>query len=890
MATRCYYPVSHQDISPAVTGSWQTADLSAFIPSGATGVALHISNAGASNRAVGWRKNGSTDNRLGDISTGGQCYAYVGVDASRICELQIAHADAVIRLVGYFTDPVVFFTNAVDKTPATKGSFQDVDISSDTGGDTAIAAIFEALLANNNTWGARKKGSTDNRTQNMRHLGVIVGVDGSEVCQINSDSLGGSATSFLIGYVKTGAAALFRTNALDRSLGSTGSYGDLTALPGGAVAGLYEVVNGSGGNQWSIREKGASEDYFLTANLRHTWAVVKCDASLLCEGKIGNTAADFFELGVFFDPVVASPGVGTLSLSGLAPAPQSQLKPSPPAGALQLSSFAPTATGDLPGPWVIGTRNVIAMVAKPFDETLSSSIQGPPWPSGNVEELYGDINDFSIAGAFTEVFASDVGYTSRPDDLPSDTWFPPALLSPFNFEFQMFDGLKPGGRSRIGIGDIVIGNEKGDRDAWLDLSWSHAEILLYRGKIGAPFSTFTLIFRGTSDRLEWTDRKITVRLRSREAPFDLPMLTRFYGGSGGLEGDTGATGAPVPEAYGYCQNIEPVRIDSANLVYQFGRGAAQAVLAVRDKGVPIPGGTDYATLAALLGATIPAGNHATCLAQSLIRLESQPDGVVTADVEGNSEGGFVQTTASIAARLAMTKLGTGSFQSSELVGFSALDAAQPARVGRYYADAAFTVGEAMDELLGSIGAAWWCGIDGKLNVARLEEPVASPSIVLTRSNIGAAGVTRIGGDPVALWRVGYDRIFRVQTADELAAPPGVSEANRARFGEALRWAIREDPSILYRFRGAVQVEVPTLFADQADAQTEAGRLLAMFDRERALWTVPVAGIDVFSLAAASVVSIQGWDRLTLDPAGTSFVLVGIAADVSRNDLTLLLWG
>lgn len=296
---RCYYPVAYTNVSPASAGSWQDVDLSALIASGASGVALHFVNTGATDRDGGWRKKGSTDDRKESLRDACQAYGYVGVDGSRFCQVYIGHAELQVWLVGYFNSNVVFFTNGINVTPGTTGSFQDVDITGQvTGGDTAIAAILEHNNASNQSNGFRKNGSTDNRTQNNEHNGAIVGLDAGEIFEAN---VGASSTVHLLGYVRNTAHATFYDNGIDRSLGSTGAYADLAALPAGAIAGLYEAVNGSGGNQWSIRKKGASHDHYKNANLRHGWALVECDGSRFCEAKIASTSADFFEMGWFGD-------------------------------------------------------------------------------------------------------------------------------------------------------------------------------------------------------------------------------------------------------------------------------------------------------------------------------------------------------------------------------------------------------------------------------------------------------------------------------------------------------------------------------------------------------------------------------------------------------------
>ena len=63
--------------------SWTDVDVSAHIPSGATGVILHVQNVGGSQIAVGFRKNGSTDDRTTTLyHDSSHMWCAIGVDTN----------------------------------------------------------------------------------------------------------------------------------------------------------------------------------------------------------------------------------------------------------------------------------------------------------------------------------------------------------------------------------------------------------------------------------------------------------------------------------------------------------------------------------------------------------------------------------------------------------------------------------------------------------------------------------------------------------------------------------------------------------------------------------------------------------------------------------------
>lgn len=284
------------DITPGTKGSWQDADVSGSVPSGATGVILHVYTGSiAAGRAVGFRKNGSTDNRIDDLWGDSHFWVAVGVDSNRVLELYAEDTYVNFSLVGYFGSDASFFTNAVDKSLGSTGSWTDIDISSDTGGDTAIGAIFEVIGVNwPRDYGFRKNGSTDNRVKrHYRHSAAIVGVDGSEICEGNIGNT--DMDFFLLGYIT--ADSTFNTNATNLSLGSTGSWTDLSALPSGATGGFIEVIT-SGEYDFGLRKNGSSEDIYKgPGGQEHAWGMVEADGSRLIEGKIANTNLDFFLVG-----------------------------------------------------------------------------------------------------------------------------------------------------------------------------------------------------------------------------------------------------------------------------------------------------------------------------------------------------------------------------------------------------------------------------------------------------------------------------------------------------------------------------------------------------------------------------------------------------------------
>lgn len=532
----------------------------------------------------------------------------------------------------------------------------------------------------------------------------------------------------------------------------------------------------------------------------------------------------------------------------------------------------------------------IALIAKAYDETETVTLTAPPWPFGVIDRD-GYPYSFDVIGSEIEVYASDMGFTTGGSDIPAHTSFPPRLTGPFNYQARMFEGNEPTGRTKPGFGDITINNADSGLDDKLKFGWDGREILLYRGERGAAFSTFSLIFRGTAEGLFWDEREIRVRLRDRQVVFDRPIQGRLYGGTGGADGSEDVAGKPIPQAYGKLFNIAPVLIDPTNLIYQFHDRLANAVNAVRDKGVALDFSADYADYAALVDATVDSAEYATCLAQGMIRLGSLPVGVVTADVEGDAQGEYVKTTGTICRRIATTRLGTESFSDPDGLdtdAFTQLETDQPATVGYYTGAEVVTAGDVMGRLMAGIGGSFWVRLDGKLSLAVLKVPTGTADHTLTaRDPSGRQRLTRRGVIPSHTRRVGYKRNWTVQGPADLAG--AVTASDRSLYGEQYRFATAADGSVQTKHRLARDVETQAYFADEDDAQDEADRLIDLHGTERDFYEMALTNGDPFDFTLGELIDVTGIDRFDLDDS-KKFRLIGMSVDKATNALSLELWG
>jgi len=289
-----FYPITPVEVTPGTASAWTDVDVSAQVPSGATGVILHIVSTSAGTLyALGIRKNGSTDDRHPNLTNSAHLWAAIGIDGNRVFEAYIGSTTYIdIYLVGYTMSGVTFFTNAYDKSLGSTGAWTDINCA--TQAPSAIGLIFEGYATSYYYVGFRKNGSTDDRTGiNYRRLWMIIGCDTSQVCEGYISNT--AYDFFLIGYITDGAT--FNTNATDVSLSTISQWLDLTALPATANMGFIEVhASGDTGYIYGLRKNGSTEDIRQRV-ANHYCGFVECDTNRIIEGYIENTIDDFFVVG-----------------------------------------------------------------------------------------------------------------------------------------------------------------------------------------------------------------------------------------------------------------------------------------------------------------------------------------------------------------------------------------------------------------------------------------------------------------------------------------------------------------------------------------------------------------------------------------------------------------
>jgi hypothetical protein len=432
----------------------------------------------------------------------------------------------------------------------------------------------------------------------------------------------------------------------------------------------------------------------------------------------------------------------------------------------------------------------------------------------------------------------------------------------------------------VAIGDIGLSNGDGALDGTaraLAVDGQPITLSLLRSRASA-YADRRVIFRGIG--ADWRADARSLRLRARDLTYtlDVPMLGT-YGGTGGADGNEDLKGKAIPEAWGLCRNLAPVALGDGGLqIYQLHARQVQAITAVYVRGAPITAGTQRATYAALAGATVAGGTYDWTItpAGSFIRIGSDVDGTVTADVLGDDSAGYAGTIPAI-MRAIITRAG-GTFSAA---GFANLDVICPGVAGLYLAEQT-TFADALTRLAAG-GVLWW-GDDGTgvITGNRVAAPFGNSGILLDETVI-VADVEPLDPPSIA-WRVtaGYRPNWTPQSGADLAEI--LTDARRLELTEARRTVAVANAARRSRNAQALDITIETLLDDEAEAAGVAQNVLSLMRPGLGLFRVP-CNAYALGLALGSQARLI-WPRYGL-AGGLDVRVVGQTIRGRRADLLVI---
>ncbi len=414
----------------------------------------------------------------------------------------------------------------------------------------------------------------------------------------------------------------------------------------------------------------------------------------------------------------------------------------------------------------------------------------------------------SIAGVETTLYLSSLPYVTGGADTPAHTAYLPCISDGVAFG----GSLSLDGTASMSVGDIAIGNDSGERDAWLTYVWANRQVRAWVGDPRWPRADFRLVFDGLVADLSSSDRTtLTLVLVDKLKRLDRPISETLLGGSSVNKDKL------IPLTFGEVFNVEPLLTNAATLEYQVHGGAVEDIIEVRDNGAP---------------RTITKA-----LSTGKFTLNAARVGQITASVQGDKPGTYSDTIAALVQRLATaygpanTRLSAGDLDSAQLTAFAG---ACPQRVGLAVTERT-NVLVACQQLAASVGAQVVMTSTGLLRLVRLALPATGTPTAIGESDfeLGSLRISQRVSVRAAV-KLAYCRNWTVQ-ASGLAT--GLPDAALENFGAEWFYTTASDAAVASAYRLDTEpVPEETLLITQADADAEAARRLALWKTPRHIYT------------------------------------------------------
>ena len=500
------------------------------------------------------------------------------------------------------------------------------------------------------------------------------------------------------------------------------------------------------------------------------------------------------------------------------------------------------------------------------------------------------------------IYAATREFITKPTDTPANVPFYGTIQKALRLDRSIISGSGFGAVTS-GWGEMELINLEGDYDNLIsEYAVDGRAVTVKVGEEGSAYDSFVTLYEGTAAGWHVEEDVLRLNIRDNAYLIEKPAAATIYAGTGGVEGLDDLKGKRKPRAFGDLRNVAPPLIGMVPVfqLYQVNDGPVDAITAVYDRGVLLTPTIDYATSTALLaattgaagsGAAIEAGEYGTCLAEGFFMLGGAAAGQITCDLRGDKLGGvYVEDTVGIVRRLLATVRDVTPVPNE--TSFVRVAEIQPAPVGYWLGvDDEASTADVIADLMTGIGG--WGGFrrNGTFEIGLIRAP-GQPMATYDRVDIieiAREQLPEAYDPPPSRYRVAWGRNWTVQT--DLDGQNGVTAERVAFVAEPYRIAATaESAANVIRAnhpRAQDPAPVESYFRDQADAQAEADRKLALFAATRSLYRIVIkAHPFVHEIGETIRVFYPRWDL----KMGRDLVIVALTEDTDANQVEMRAWG
>lgn len=507
------------------------------------------------------------------------------------------------------------------------------------------------------------------------------------------------------------------------------------------------------------------------------------------------------------------------------------------------------------------------------------------------------------------VLYATVDRTAPPfDEVAPDAYCDGYLLQAATDESVWGHGATRGQR-QVQNAAFVVNNPGGELDVWRSRSVHGCSCVLYRMHADGTPEEGTVIdvdFTGVLELVEVADD--TVTFHARDQSFMLlrqPALSKRYAGTNVLpSGQEGTAddikGQSKPWVLGYVFNFAPPCVNTALHIYEIDGEEGLRTgwsLVGRDAGFVLTQEADYADVADM-EANAPTAGAFRVLAGSgfgYVRLGAKPTGQLTFDVLNPAA---YSTTAPNKTRLRALVEDLAAKSSGHSPGHASN---MPPALGIVVKDG-MTLMDAINTLITGCGSGWSCPAkivffavsDPGAYVAGTFDEINEDNVAVTSGKTSLRQVVTNDSDRgIPAWRVvvRYHRNYTVQTGTQISA--SVAAADATAYAQEWRVASAADPAVKTRWPNAPEIVIDSCIWLEADAQTLADTLLAIYKVQRGMFVCdvqldPDSDNEDFAYTVGTTKMLKH-PRYELS-AGLAVKVVGRRFNIDRRTISLTLWG
>jgi hypothetical protein len=466
--------------------------------------------------------------------------------------------------------------------------------------------------------------------------------------------------------------------------------------------------------------------------------------------------------------------------------------------------------------------------------------------------------DYMESGTLKHGYCSNSAYVSLPSDTPANIAYDDVIVGDITYSRNMSDSLEGGASVSRGEITIVLNPDLQNLiSGWFNLQ----SLNLFIGDKTWARNDFRKIVSGVAKEKRIDRDRLIISFRDDSELLNTPFKRTLV--ASGV-----SVGKNIPLCFGQCFNVTPLLVDHTTRKYQVHDGAVNDITDVRDNGVSV-------------------GFTKTNSTGTFV-LTAAPAGQITCDVKGAAPStgavtGYKSTACDI-VNLIMRNYAGFSAGDVDSTALGILNTAATYDCGLYIVNDNYTMIEAINGLLKSIGAFWLINRLGVFTVGRLQTPATSLNTLL-KDEIKQFGlIVKKIIPPETSVKLGHKKNWTDQSSGLASS---VSIDNKALYSTPYSLSSATDVTILSNYPDAKSgTDTETYLVNKSNCDSECARRINLVKVQRTVY-------EIYALTAAFSFNLGDMVDVTYDGFGfsssKSVIVTSVSEKIGAGSSILEVW-